>query len=372
MLCAFIFLRMTDAGSGKKTPLYDEHIRQGAKMIEFGGWLMPVQYSGILKEHESVRTQCGIFDISHMGELLVEGENADEFLNFILTNDVHKLRVGEGQYSILCNQNGGVIDDLYVFKLAEDKYFLVVNASHIEEDFAWLNKFSPGYEVTVTNESERYAALAIQGPATAELLSGKFGLSALPSKNGIAEVVLAGEKMLLSRTGYTGEDGVEIFFGANCAGKIWNAFLDAGFTPCGLGCRDTLRLEACYPLNGNDLCPERSPIEAGLGYFVALEKTDFIGRLTLEAHKVTFPPSKLVAFEILDAKAPPPRSHYKVFAEGREIGVVTSGSLSPSLKKGIGLAYVEGPSSRPGLTIEIQIRDRMIPAQIVKKPFLKK
>jgi len=333
---------------------------------------MPVQYSGILKEHEAVRSNCGLFDISHMGELMVEGENADDFLNFLLTNDVNKLSNGQGQYSILCNQNGGVIDDLYVFRMAEGKYFLVVNASHIDEDFEWLQKFSSGYLVQVTNLSEQMAALAIQGPETAGLLSERFGIQSLPLKNEIIKVEVLGVRLLLSRTGYTGEDGVEIFFEANSAGKIWNAFIDAGVTPCGLGARDTLRLEACYPLNGNDLSPLKSPIEAGLGYFVALEKPDFIGRLTLEAHRVTFPPTKLVAFELTDVKAPPPRAHYKLFFEGQEIGEVTSGSISPSLKKGIGMAYVAGPYSRPGQLLEIQIRDMKYPVKVVKKPFIKK
>lgn len=356
----------------QKTPLYDEHMGMGAKVIEFGGWAMPVQYSGIVKEHEAVRQGIGVFDISHMGELLVEGENADEYLNFLLTNDVHKLLDGEGQYSILCNQNGGIIDDLYVFRLSEGRYFLVVNASKVTEDFQWLEKFSSGYGVRVENQSAQFAALALQGPGTASFLAEKFGLEELPNKNDITEVVLLGEKMFLSRTGYTGEDGVEIYFEPDKAVKIWRSLVQSGAIPCGLGCRDTLRLEACYPLNGNDLSPEKSPIEAGLGYFVALDKADFIGRLSIEAHKVTFPPSKLVPFKMLDPKSPPPRPHYKVLSDGVEVGEVSSGTMSPSLKEGIGMAYIPGPLSRVGQIIDILIRGNLYPAQIVKKPFIKK
>ncbi|MDL5054477.1 glycine cleavage system aminomethyltransferase GcvT [Oscillatoria laete-virens NRMC-F 0139] len=338
----------------------------------FGGWLMPVQYTGILKEHESVRSDIGVFDISHMGEIRVEGAGAEAFLNFVLTNDTRKLRDGQGQYSLLCNEDGGVIDDLYVFRLSEGKYFLVVNAAHIDEDAQWLASHAAGHDVMVTNVSEQFAALAIQGPRSLALLAEKFSLSDIPPKNGIAEASLLGGKILLSRTGYTGEDGVEMFFGANCAAKIWRAFLDAGVTPCGLGCRDTLRLEACYPLNGNDLSPQKTPIESGLGFFVALDKPDLIGRPRLLDHKTNRPPTKLIAFEMSDPKSPPPRSHYKIRAQGREIGEVTSGTLSPSLKKGIGMGYVGFDHSKIGQSIEIVIRDKEFSAVIVPKPFVKK
>jgi len=365
---------MTDAGL-KRTPLYDEHVRLGAKMIPFGDWIMPVQYSGIIDEHQAVRKNVGVFDISHMGQLVVTGPRSGAWLNEMLTNNLDKLEVGTGQYTFLLNERGGIIDDLIVYRTASEKFLLVVNASRVDEDFAWLQKHL-GDNGTLENRSADYGGLAIQGPHVIELLQAMVGPEAeLPARNQIKDFGYDGIKLTIARTGYTGEDGVEVFFAARDAAKVWNAILekgkDMGIRPCGLGSRDTLRLEMCYPLNGSDLSPEHNPIEAGLGFFVDLKKPKFVGREVLADAKDKGTANRLVAFR-MKSKGPPPRPHYSVWREGERIGEVTSGSLSPSLNEGIGMAYVASAHAKVGTEIEIEIRDRKLPAVIEKKPLYKK
>jgi len=365
---------MTEAAQ-KKTPLYDEHVRLGAKMIPFGDWIMPVQYSGIIDEHQAVRKNVGVFDISHMGQLVTTGPGAGAWLNEMLTNNIDKLEVGTGQYTFLLNERGGIIDDLIVYRTAPEKFLLVVNASRTGEDFAWLQKHL-GDSGTLENRSAEYGGLAIQGPRIIELLHAMVGQDAeLPARNQIKDFDFDGTRLTIARTGYTGEDGVEVFFAARDAAKIWNAILDKGkdlgIRPCGLGARDTLRLEMCYPLNGSDLSPEHNPIEAGLGFFVDLKKPKFVGREVLADAKENGTANRLVAFR-MKSKGPPPRPHYSVWREGERIGEVTSGSLSPSLNEGIGMAYVASAHAKAGTEIEIEIRDRKLPAVIEKKPLYKK
>jgi aminomethyltransferase len=362
-------------GAPKKTPLYDEHVRLGAKMIPFGDWIMPVQYSGIIDEHQAVRNSAGVFDISHMGQLLATGPRASAWLNEMLTNNIDKLEVGAGQYTFLLNERGGIIDDLIVYRTASETFLLVVNASRIEEDFAWLQKHV-GDNATLANRSADFGGLAIQGPRVVELLQGFLGSDVeLPARNQIKDFECCGTKVTIARTGYTGEDGVEVFFAAADAAKIWTGLLekgkDLGLRPCGLGARDTLRLEMCYPLNGSDLSPEHNPIEAGLGFFVDLTKPKFVGREILANAKESGTPNRLVAFR-MKSKGPPPRPHYSVWRDGERIGEVTSGSLSPSLNEGIGMAYVASAHAKVGTEIEIEIRDRKLPAIIEKKPLYKK
>ena len=364
---------MTDAA--KKTPLYDEHVRLGAKMIPFGDWIMPVQYSGIIDEHQAVRKNVGVFDISHMGQLVATGPRAGAWLNEMLTNNIDKLEVGTGQYTFLLNDRGGIIDDLIVYRTAPEEFLLVVNASRVDEDFAWLQK-SLGDNGKLENRSADYGGLAIQGPRVVELLGAVLGDNAeLPARNQIKDFECCGTRVTVARTGYTGEDGVEVFFAANDAIKIWNGLLEKGkeleVRPCGLGARDTLRLEMCYPLNGSDLSPEHNPIEAGLGFFVDLKKPKFVGRDVLVDVKENGSPNRLVAFR-MKSKGPPPRPHYSVWRDGERIGEVTSGSLSPSLNEGIGMAYVASAHAKVGTEIEIEIRDRKLPAVIEKKPLYKK
>ena len=365
---------MSDAES-KTTPLYEEHRRAGAKIIPFGGWLMPVQYTSITDEHQAVRNNVGVFDISHMGQLIAAGANTAQWLNRMLTNNIDKLEVGTGQYTFLLNDSGGIIDDLIVYRTRPEEFLLVVNASRTEEDFAWLQKHLDT-AVRFENRSADYAGLAIQGPKVVELFKQLFRRDPeLPARNQIKDFDFLGINLTIARTGYTGEDGVEVFFPASDAATVWNEILakgqPLGLRPCGLGARDTLRLEMCYPLNGNDLTPERNPIEAGLGFFVDLNKGEFIGRETLARIKETGAPQKLVPFK-MKGKGPPPRPHYPVWCEGAQIAEVTSGTLSPSLNQGIGMAYVPSAQAKIGGELEIEIRGQKFPAVIDKKPLYKK
>jgi glycine cleavage system T protein (aminomethyltransferase) len=379
----------------KKTPLYDEHMRLGAKMVPFGGWLMPVQYTSIIEEHLAVRNNVGVFDISHMGQFIVDGAGARDWLNGTLTNNVDKLDVGMGQYTFLLNDRGGIIDDLIVYRIEEQKFLLVVNAARADEDFAWLqNHLKVGHAsglpdsrdrkrdacaTTLVSRSANFGAVAIQGPQTPALFHALFGKEIeQPARNHIVDVPFDTTTASVARTGYTGEDGIEVFFRAKDAVKFWSAVLEQGKTlgikPCGLGARDTLRLEMCFPLNGSDLSPERNPIEAGLGFFVDLAKPDFVGRDALVKTKEFGPREKLVPFRMKE-KGPPPRPHYAVFSRGcgsERIGEVTSGTLSPSLNWGIGMAYVSSAHAKIGTEIDIEIRAQKFPATVEKKPLYRK
>jgi len=359
----------------KTTPLHPEHQRLGARLIEFGGWDMPVQYSSILDEHQAVRTSIGAFDISHMGQFSVSGPKATAWLNRVLTNNVERLQPGTGQYTFLLNASGGVIDDLIIYCLAENRYWLVVNASKIEEDYEWMSRhLDEGVEFT--NESGDHAGIAVQGPKSSQLFEAFFGgRYSRPSHNEILVIEIDGYKYFIARTGYTGEDGFEVFCPAGRAVKSWNDILargaQFGIKPCGLGSRDTLRLEMCYPLNGSDLSPTRTPLEAGLSIFVDLNKGDFIGREALQEQKAAGIPTRLVPFKMKD-KSPPPRSHYGVWKDGVQIGEVSSGTQSPSLGTGIGMAYIPASHAKLGEEIEIDIRGRRFPAIIERKPLYKK
>jgi aminomethyltransferase len=352
----------------KKTPLYDEHVKLGAKMVPFAGWLMPVQYASILEEHQTVRNNIGMFDISHMGQLIVSGSGARDWLNTMLTNNIAKLDIGQGQYTFLLHERGGIIDDLIAYRIEEEKHLLVVNASRTEENLAWLENHRRS-DVKIGNRSANYGGVAIQGPRVTDLFVN------LPGRNHIVDIEVEGTPVSMARTGYTGEDGVEVFFRAKDATKFWNMVLEKGkqfgIKPCGLGARDTLRLEMCYPLNGSDLSPERNPIEAGLSFFVDLTKPNFVGREALLKTKENGPREKLVPFRMKE-KGAPPRPHYPVFENDERIGEVTSGTLSPSLNWGIGMAYVSAPHAKIGTKIDIEIRGRKLPATIEKKPLYKK
>ena len=348
---------------------------------------MPVQYNSIIEEHQTVRNNVGIFDISHMGQLIAEGAGASEFLNTMLTNNIDKLDIGTGQYTFLLNERGGIIDDLIVYRIGAEKFLLVVNAAGTEEDFAWLQKHKVGHAsglprnrasetLALLNRSAEFGGVAIQGPRIGELFHALLGKDVeIPLRNHIADFSFDGTAVSVARTGYTGEDGIEVFFRATDAVKFWNAALEKGkpfgTKPCGLGARDTLRLEMCYPLNGSDLSPERNPIEAGLGFFVDLNKSNFMGRDALLKTKENGLREKLVSFRMKE-KGPPPRPHYAVFQNGELIGQVTSGTISPSLNWGIGMAYVSSAHAKIGADIDIEIRGQKFPATIEKKPLYKK
>jgi len=376
----------------KKTPLYDEHVRLGAKIVPFAGWLMPVQYSSIVEEHQTVRNNVGIFDISHMGQFIVDGAAGRQWLNRMLTNNVENLATGAGQYTFLLNENGGIIDDLIVYRIASETFLLVVNAARADDDFAWLqdhlevghasglpdrtDRKRDACATMLTSRSANFGAVAVQGPRTAALFDALFGKEIeLPARNHIVDVPFGTTNVSVARTGYTGEDGIEVFFPASDAVKFWRAALERGkplgIKPCGLGARDTLRLEMCYPLNGSDLSPERNPIEAGLGFFVDLTKPDFVGHDALLKTKQSGPAEKLVPFR-MTKKGPPPRPHYAVFRNCEQIGEVTSGTLSPSLNWGIGMAYVSSAHAKIGAEIDIEIRGQKFPGTVEKKPLYRK
>jgi aminomethyltransferase len=376
----------------KRTPLFAAHQKLGGKLIEFGGWEMPVQYTSIMDEHLAVRKAAGIFDISHMGEVYLDGPQAGPFLNQALTNDVRKLLVGQGQYTLMCNERGGVVDDLYAYRLEPEEYLLVVNASRIEGDVAWLGKQWEGFKgrsgAVLRDLSEATGAIAVQGPRVVEFIGRCFpGASAGGTavryvtelkKNQIAMMKFEGKDTWISRTGYTGEDGFEIIAPAELIESIWNQVLTAGgpygLKPAGLGARDTLRTEVCYPLYGHELDEDTTPIEAGLRMFVALDKGEFTGRSILAKQKTNGVGKKLVAFKMTD-KSAPPRPHYPIWSTGSNparIGEVVSGTQSPTLGIGIGLGYVPPEFAGAGTRLEIEIRGKHAAALVVPKPFYRK
>lgn len=354
--------------STKSSPLESVHLSLGARMVPFAGWNMPVQYTSIIKEHGAVREHAGIFDISHMGQFFVEGAGACAWLDRMFTNRCANLAAGQGQYTLMLNEDGGVIDDLILYRTGEASFFLVVNASKIDEDFEWMARYQPD-GVALRDESPDWAGMAIQGPKAAEVFSLAFPGESLPPRNGIIKTTGGS---IVCRTGYTGEDGFEFFCPSEQAAATWEKFTSAGALPCGLGARDTLRLEMCYPLNGNDLSPDRTPIEAGLGFFCDIEKGEFIGFETISRQKTDGPEIKLAAIQYTE-KGAPPRAHYPVLdQDGNELGELTSGALSPSLNTGIAMAYLPASLAKPGTPLSIDIRGRRFPAKVVKKPFYKR
>lgn len=377
----------------KRTPLFAAHQRAGGKLIEFGGWEMPVQYSSIVDEHLAVRRSAGLFDISHMGEVQVRGAAACEFLNGLLTNDLRKLAVGEGQYTLMCNEAGGVIDDLYAYRIADQEYFLIINASRISEDVAWMKArlaaFSAAAQVELRDMSDAYGALALQGPNTPRFIDAcvpgasiggtPVDAASLLKKNQIG--VFSSPDLgtlLVARTGYTGEEGFEIVVRSEFSEAVWNQILAVGHAHCcqpaGLGARDTLRTEMGYPLYGHELDEKTTPIEAGLGFFVALDKGDFVGRARLAQQKKEGVTRRCIAFRMAE-KTAPPRPHYAIWSvgpEARAIGEVVSGTQSPSLGCGIGMGYVPPDFVEPGTAIEIEVRGRRWPATVVKKPIFRR
>jgi aminomethyltransferase len=376
----------------KRTPLYAAHQKLGGKLIEFGGWEMPVQYTSITDEHLAVRKSAGLFDISHMGEVLVSGPAALPFLNRTLTNDLAKLAPGQGQYTLMCNERGGVIDDLYAYRLAHEEYLLIINASRIAEDVAWLERQSAAFnrrsEVKLENASDAMGAVAVQGPRVTGFINECFpgpstgGTEVAQAsdlkKNQVASFRWGDSTIWLSRTGYTGEDGFEVVAPAPLIEAIWNHVLAAGtphgLKPAGLGARDTLRTEVCYPLYGHELDKSTTPIEAALGFFVALDKGDFVGRSVLAEQKAKGTNKKLVAFKMTERSAPP-RPGYAVWSTGptpAKIGSVVTGTQSPTLGAGIGMAFVPPDCAKANTTLGIEIRGKHAPAVVVPKPFYRK
>jgi aminomethyltransferase len=338
-----------------RTPLYERHVALGARLVPFAGWEMPVQYEGVIPEHRTVRTDSGEFDVSHMGELLVEGPGAREFLQSVLSNDLGRIGPGRAQYTLLTNDRGGIVDDLIAYELGPERFLLIVNASNREADFEWLRDREPA-GAEVWDASDDFALIAVQGPRSLERLR----LAEAPAFT-FAEGEVEGIACTINRTGYTGEKGVELLVDADAAGELWDRVLARGVVPCGLGARDTLRLEVCYPLHGNDIGPETDAISAGLGWVCALDK-EFTGAEELRRIKAAGPERRLAAFVMEDAGIP---RQGMAIVEG---GEVTSGSHSPMLERGIGMGYVRSELAEPGTELTIDVRGRSRRARVVKKP----
>ena len=355
---------MTQASTQQRTPLYDRHVDAGAKLVAFAGWEMPVQYAGISEEHHAVRTAAGVFDVSHMGQIETRGPDAQAYLQHLLSNDLRKLAVGAAQYSVICRQDGGVLDDLFTYRLADAHFLTVTNASNHAKDLAWFKANTDGFDVDVIDCAANYAMLAVAGP-TARAVVENLSDGLLPPRFHACERVIAGAPALVCGTGYTGEDGVELLISPDDATQIWDALLKAGVTPCGLGARDTLRLEVCFHLYGHDLSEERGPIEAGLGW-CCHEETGFIGSEAVRAAREVQPEQRLVSFRLTGPG---------IARQGNPViggGIVTSGTLSPSLGVAIGMAYLPLALSEIGTEIEIDVRGKRRAAIVESKPLYRK
>jgi aminomethyltransferase len=362
-------------GELKKTPLNQVHRALGAKMVDFGGWDMPVQYSGIIEEHKAVRTKAGLFDVSHMGEIRVKGPDALKFLQKMLSNDLSKVKTYQIQYNILCLPSGGVVDDLLVHKENDNDYLLVVNASNTDKDFKWFLEHKEDEDVEIIDESPETGQIAIQGPLAESILQKLTDVNLADIKfYRYTYGQVDGVKCLISRTGYTGEDGFEVYCPQEKTVQLWNKLLEVGgdnILPCGLGARDTLRFEAKLPLYGHEMSEEITPLEAGLGRFVALDKEeDFIGKFALKAQKEAGVPRKVVGIEMLERGIP--RAGYAVKKDGKEIGFITTGSYAPSLDKNLGLVLIDSAHADIGTELTVSIRNKDVKAQIVPIPFYKR
>lgn len=360
----------------KRTPLFEIYEQFGGKTIDFGGWDLPVQFSSIKEEHEAVRERAGLFDVSHMGEFAVKGEAAEEYLQRLVTNDVEKLKVGGAQYTAMCYADGGTVDDLIIYKKADNDFLIVVNASNIEKDFQWMESHLIN-GVELVNVSDQVAQLAIQGPLAEKVLQKltNVNLAEITFFKFQDEVDIQGAKALVSRTGYTGEDGFEIYCSPQDAAMLWKQVLEAGkeegVLPCGLGARDTLRFEARLPLYGQELTKEITPIEAGIGFAVKVDKeADFFGKEKLAEQKEKGLQKKIVGLEMIDKGIP--RTGYEVFVGDTQVGFVTSGTQSPTLKKNVGLALVDIEHALLNTIVEVQVRKKRLKAQVVKTPFYKR
>lgn len=353
--------------NNKRTCLYDKHVALGALISPFGGFDMPIQYSNITDEHQAVRQHCGVFDVSHMGEVLVSGTDAERYVNHIFTNNVEGLAVGKILYGMMCYEDGGVVDDLLVYKMADDRFFLVINAANIDKDWAWIQLQAEGFNVTLDNQSDHYGQLAVQGPEAERIMEEILNL---PCSELTFYTFKTMGDVIVSRTGYTGEDGFEIYATPDYINQCWDKLMAAGVTPCGLGCRDTLRFEVGLPLYGDELSAEITPIMAGLGMFVKLDKEEFVGRDALAKQKAEGVAQKLVGIELQDKAIP--RHGYTVMKDGQPIGTVTTGYHTISTDKSVCMALIDSQYAPLGTELEVQIRKKVFPGTVVKKRFYDK
>ena len=354
----------------KRTCLYDKHVALGAQMVPFGGFDMPIQYAGIIDEHNAVRSHCGVFDVSHMGEVVISGRDAEKFVNHIFTNDVRGLEVGKVLYGIMCYPDGGAVDDMCICKLDNDMFLMTINAANMEKDYEWIRKNSDGFDVVIQFESEHYGLLAVQGPEAEQKVEEVLNIPCkdLPFYE-VRTVSKFDDTVIISRTGYTGEDGFEIYGTHDFIRDAWDKLIKSGVTPCGLGCRDTLRFEVGFPLYGEELSKDITPVMAGLSMFVKFDKDEFIGKEALQRQKTEGVAKQLRGIE-LDENAIP-RHGYKVLKDGREVGEVTTGYRLISVEKSCAVALVDS-SIKLGDRVEIQIRKKTFPGTVVKKKFYDK
>ena len=356
----------------KRTCLYDKHVALGALISPFGGFDMPIQYSNIVEEHNAVRQACGIFDVSHMGEVLVTGPESEKFVNYIFTNDITDAPDGKIYYGMMLHPTGGVVDDLLVYKMADKRFFLVINAGNIDKDIAWIMEHAKKFDVTVEHQSDIYGEVAVQGPDTEAIVEEVLGI---PCADMVfytcKEVEYNGETIIISRTGYTGEDGFELYGSHAFTNEVWDKLLASGkVKPCGLGCRDTLRFEVGLPLYGDELTDEITPLEAGLGIFVKLDKEDFIGKEAIAAQKAEGLKRKIVGIELKDKAIP--RHGYDVEVDGKVIGQVTTGYNSISTGKSVCMALIDAEYAKLGTEVAVRIRKRVFPGEVTKKRFYEK
>lgn len=358
----------------KKTPLYQNYVDSGAKIVEFGGWAMPVQFTSIKEEHNAVRYEVGMFDVSHMGEISIKGNDASKFVQYLLSNDTNNLTDTKAQYTALCNEEGGIIDDLVTYKIGDNDYLLIVNAANTDKDFAWVQKHAPKFDVEVSNVSNQFGQLAVQGPKARNLVSGLVDIDVSEMKpfDFQQNVTLFGKNVILSQSGYTGEDGFEIYCEAKDTVDIWNGFIEHNVVPCGLGARDTLRLEAGLPLHGQDLTESITPYEGGIAFAAKpLIEEDFIGKSVLKDQKENGSERRTVGLELLDKGIA--RTGYPVLdLDGNEIGEVTSGTQAPSSGKSIAMAIIKRDEFEMGRELLVQVRKRQLKAKIVKKNQIEK
>ena len=352
----------------KRTCLYDKHVALGALISPFGGFDMPIQYTNIVDEHQAVRQHCGVFDVSHMGEVLVSGKDAERYVNHIFTNDVRGIPNGKILYGMMCYEHGGVVDDLLVYKKADDCFFLVINASTIDKDWTWIQQQAKGFDVTLEHQSDQYGELAIQGPEAEQVMEEVLGI---PCKELTFYTFKVIGDIIVSRTGYTGEDGFEVYASAAYINDCWDKLMAAGVKPCGLGCRDTLRFEVGLPLYGDELSEDITPIMAGLGIFVKLDKEEFIGKEALAKQKAEGAPKKLVGIELND-KAIPRHGYAVLNREGEPIGEVTTGYHTISTDKSVCMALIDTQYAKLDTDLQIQIRKKVFPGKVVKKQFYTK
>ncbi|MEM1024066.1 MAG: glycine cleavage system aminomethyltransferase GcvT [Myxococcota bacterium] len=361
--------------SEKTTPLHDRHLAAGARMVPFAGYSMPVQYTGVVDEHRAVRERVGLFDVSHMGEVFFEGPEAAKVVNRIISNDLSNLEPGGACYTVMCREDGGIIDDLVAYYFSSERVMICVNAANRSKDFEWMVEQAAG-DCKVRDASEDWAQIAVQGPKAAQLVERLCGSEATTLKSyRFMEGELTGREAIIARTGYTGEDGFELYVHSEVAGQVWDLLMergvDLGVTPAGLGARDSLRLEMCFPLYGNDITEDENPYEAGLGWVVKLDKEGgFVGREALAAVKSEGPRRRLAPIVVSGRGIP--RAGYAILSGDESVGRVTSGTMGPSVQQGIGLAYVPKGLAKAGTALNMDVRGRSVPVEVVKRPFLRR